>query len=146
MPTFAKMAQKLTFDICRGLKLEGPLSSTREQEPVEETAWKYVNAYFADDPDAYYGIVQRPIFENRLRIYFRPGISSTKDADCEWYALRNAIYALGSRALYVSEGSTTTVHYTRSWGYFQNALSVQNNLLYSRTSIMAVQALMMMVI
>jgi hypothetical protein len=141
---FAQMARKLTFDICRRLKLEPGLSHKREPEPKQEVAWQYVRAYFEDNPDAVFGIICRPSFEARLRAHFKQGAISTADHDPAWYALRNIVYATGCRSL-LSKQHSGGFHATQSWQFFQNALTVHTELLYSRTGLMAVQALAAMV-
>lgn len=67
--------------------------------------------------------------------------------DSSWYALRNAIYAEGCR-------SVTPEDQTRSFSsvqaeatrYFENAISVLTDLLFTPNGLMAVQALVVMVI
>lgn len=61
-----------------------------------------------------------------------------------WYALRNAIYASGCR-LQLAKRRTFREVYRTAWGYFENALSVHTELLYFRSSLLAVQALTVMV-
>jgi hypothetical protein len=112
-------------------------------------AWQYCRIYFEMDPDAVFGIVYRPTFENALRTHFRKdGHNSDNDPDPGWYALRNTVYAAGCRIIEMrnaGKGSRTNIMSNQSWKYFSNALSVHSDLLYYRTSLMAVQALAMMV-
>jgi len=146
VPEFAQMARGLAFDICRRLKLEpGSLHGrVPEPEPEQEVAWQFVRAYFEENPDAVFSIVYRPSFESRLRAYFNQGATSTAEQDPAWYALRNIVYATGCRILFPKERDRRQ-RSNRSWKLFQNALSVHTDLLYSRTSLMAVQALASMV-
>jgi len=91
------------------------------------------------------GIVHRPDFEARLRLHFAPGTRANDDPG--WYALRNTVYASGCRMecskAYHSTGFEEARE--RGWRYFENALSVQSQLLYGKTDITAVQALVAMV-
>lgn len=119
----------------------------REPEPKDDLAWQYTDAYFEHDPDAFYGIIFRPTFEHLLRS-FKKGLMSGPENDVAWYALRNIVYAAGCRMLSVtsSSGCTTSCsELSQSWRYFLNALSVHTELVYCRTSLMAVQALTAMV-
>lgn len=68
-------------------------------------------------------------------------------SDPGWYALRNAVYAIGSR-LALSEDALPASYAAAqdtSWKYFENALSVHIELLYMPTDSMAVEALLLMV-
>lgn len=143
---FDQIARGLTCDVSRALKLPGPVSTSREPEPDENIAWEYTRTYFEEDIDSTYGIVHRHTFENMLRTYFKKDGHSEMDTDPAWYAIRNVIYAAGCRIIDVKESSSRkTTLSPRSWRYFLNALSVHTDLLYYRTSLMAVQALVMMV-
>ena len=145
---FGQMARRLTFDVSRRLKLDMVVPTSREPDPEEHVAWQYARAYFDGDPDATYGIVNRPSFETMLRAHFKRDGRSETDNDPACYALRNVVFAAGCRVLSVassapsSRGSFMT---SLSWRYFLNALSVHTDLLYFRTSLMAVQALATMV-
>lgn len=148
MPDFAQIARRLTSDVSRALKMAAPLPSAREPEPEESVACDYARAYFDEDCDAFYGIVHRQAFETQLRAHFkRDGLSDT-EYDPGWYALRNTVYAAGSRILAVKHStinSRESFITSTSWKYFLNALSVYTDLSYFRTSLSAVQALAMMV-
>lgn len=146
MPQFAQLAQKFTLDVCRRMKMDSRVSTRREPEPDEETAWLYAQIYFEEDLDSFCGVISQATFEAQLRAHFRRRRSTADEEDFEWYALRNAVYASGCRALGVTQGhSPQTEMCSKSWRYFENALSVHTDLLYSRTSLMAVQALILMV-
>jgi hypothetical protein len=141
------MARKLTFDICGLLKLDRDLSKTREPEPDPETAWRYCQAYFDQAPEAAYAVVCRSTFEARLRVHISHGAPSIADDDPAWYALRHVIYATGCRYLLSKQDHPASFveAQRRAWQYFQNALSVHTDLLFVKTSILAVQALAAMV-
>lgn len=66
------------------------------------------------------------------------------DEDPAWYALRNAIYAAGCR-LELSKRGNFREAYQTAWNFFENALAVHTELLYFHTSLLAVQALTVMV-
>lgn len=140
------MAKKLTYDISRRLKLEQGTCQKREPEPPPELAWRYVQAYFEETSDTVFGLVCRPTFEARLRAHFKQAVQGAPEHDPSWYALRNVVYAAGCRSILSKEHPTPfCVGQGHGWQYFQNALSVHTDLLYSRTNLMAVQALAAMV-
>lgn len=139
------MARKVTYDISRQLKIEPGISLRRESEPEEALAWQYVKAYFEETRDVAFGILSRPVFESRLRTHFENS-PTTPELDASWYALRNVVYATGCRKAMARElPGPFLVGQGYGWQYFQNAPSVHTDLLYSRSSFMAVQALAIMV-
>lgn len=85
--------------------------------------------------------MNRAWFEARLRSHFE---DSHTDDDPAWYALRNAIYATGAR-IDVSRKGTFRQAFQTAWLFFSNCLAVHTQLLYFRTSLLAVQALTVMV-
>lgn len=66
------------------------------------------------------------------------------DEEPGWYALRNVVYATGWRIM-ASKSQTFADASEASWGFFENALSVHTEMLYLRSSILSVQALVLMV-
>ncbi|OCT45439.1 putative fungal specific transcription protein [Cladophialophora carrionii] len=144
-PEFATMARKLTGDISRHLKINPGFSRRREPEPPEFLAWQYVNAYFDESRDVAFGILSRPGFECRLRTHFENSPTTPLEEDASWYALRNVVYAAGCRQIMARERSgPLLLGQGYGWQYFQNALSVHTDLLYARSSLMAIQALAIM--
>jgi hypothetical protein len=100
-------------------------------------------AYFEDSFEAHYGVVHRSDFEDRLARHFQNGGAPD---DSSWYALRNVVYATGCRTLLAKQkGLTWSEVHRRSWPYFENALSVHVDLLYTQTGLSAVRALAAMV-
>lgn len=89
----------------------------------------------------------RASFEARLRTHFAQVSLSGSDEDPSWYALRNVVYASGCRTELGKSGDTSAFQESQAqgWRYFENALSMHTDLLYCRTGIMAVQALVAMV-
>lgn len=148
MAQFRDMARQLTQTISQSLKIDAPIPSTREPEPCESVAWSYVTTYYDRDPDAVFSIVDRHDFEMKLHAHFgalKVGDSSL-DGDPGWYALRNAIYAAGCRAQAVeAQSPASDMLLARSWSYFLNALSKHTEVMYSRATLSAVQALTVMV-
>lgn len=143
---FQDMAKTLSYEISRRLKLDSTFPSTREPEPPEIVARAYVKAYFDLDPEAAYSIVSRQSFENRLRAHFSERAECDTDHDPGWYALRNAVYAAGCRMQAVQQNAPSpAILLTRSWNFFLNALSKHTQLMYCRASLIAVQALAVMV-
>ncbi|KAH0846011.1 putative fungal specific transcription factor [Fonsecaea pedrosoi] len=137
---FDDTARTFTTYITRRLKIEKNLSKERKPEPDQEIAWRYTRAFFDEALESSLGIVHRPWFEAQLRAYFDGAVT---DTDPTWYALRNAVYASGCR-IELSKTSTFQEANQSAWGYFENALSVQTEMLYFRTSIVGVQALTLM--
>lgn len=90
------------------------------------------------------GVVERQDFESRLRRHFDP--TSTPDIGPGWFALRNTIYALGTRLLLSKRGHNPRVIHAQACRYFEAALSVLTKLLFSPSSdLTSIQALALMV-
>ena len=97
-------------------------------------------AYFDEAPEAAFGIVLRSRFAAKLQSHF----NGAPDDDPAWYALRNAVYAVGCR-ISLSKTHSFTEAYRKAWCFFENALSAHTEIIYFRTSILGVQALAVMV-
>ncbi|TVY34894.1 putative transcriptional regulatory protein [Lachnellula occidentalis] len=143
---FIAIAGMFTRDVTRQLKLDCKISLDRTPEPDRETAWRYTKAYFEKTLESSFGIVVRSSFEAKLQVHFANDNASGPDDDAAWYALRNAVYAFGCRALLekTSCSSTFMEAQTAGWKYFQNAMSRHTEMMYCRTGLMAVQALVTM--
>jgi len=100
------------------------------------------SAYFEGAHEVAFGVVHRAWFEARLRTHFEVG---SNDDDASWFALRNVIYAAGYR-LELSRTKTFREACQASWGWFENALSAHTEILHYRTSLVGVQALILMVL
>ena len=87
-----------------------------------------------------FGVVERPWFEFRLRAHFHGTMSDDK----AFYALRNVIWAYGCRIM-LSKTASFHEASQASWALFENALSVHTEILFVRASMVAVQALILMV-
>lgn len=98
-------------------------------------------AYFDRGTEAPFGFIDRSTFEARLEKHFR---ARTTDDDPTWFALRNAIYASGSR-LVLAKTTNFREASQVAWNYFSNALSAQTEMIYFQTSLTAIQALTVMV-
>jgi hypothetical protein len=135
-------ASALTWmqSMTRMLKIQQPPSTQRREEPSEQDANIYAAAFFDQSPDAALGIVHRRWFEAKLASHFKVGKS---DREPSWYALRNIIFAYGSRIIISKRGSFREAQQA-AWSWFENALSVQSQLMYYPTPVLAVQALAMM--
>ena len=98
--------------------------------------------YFLETQDAAFGVVPRRWLEERLRYQLRSDMDSI---DPSWYALRNMVYAHGCR---IGQGRKAALgsDVDDSWPWFANALSVLSQILCFRASLVAVQALVLMVI
>ncbi|EXJ69162.1 uncharacterized protein A1O5_08097 [Cladophialophora psammophila CBS 110553] len=120
--------------------METRLSTLRASEPDAKDAWLYTRRFFEAAPGAKFGVVQRSWFETRLRAHTN---SPNRDDEPAWYALRNVIFATGSR-LHLAKTTTFREACQISWGWFENALSVHTEILYFKTSILGLQALTLM--
>jgi hypothetical protein len=67
--------------------------------------------------------------------------------DPAWYAMRNTVYAWGCRLEWSREHGAASFAEAQSqaWRYFENALSVHTELIYSESGLLAVEALFAMV-
>ncbi|KIW86779.1 uncharacterized protein Z519_12565 [Cladophialophora bantiana CBS 173.52] len=142
-PDYSSTVKRLVRESARMLKMSrGTLSTCREPEPPPEVAWQYANAYFEEGLDRAFGVVERTLFESRLRAHFSGTYNPVTD-DKAWYALRNVVWAHGCRIL---GSKTRNFHQTlqASWAFFQNALSVHTETVFLHTSLMGVQALISM--
>ncbi|KAF4453500.1 Transcription factor [Fusarium albosuccineum] len=139
---FTGFASRLTRDITRRLKIDTKAIKDRTPEPTPELAWKYVTAYFEGAREAAFGLVDRASFEGRLKAHLE---NNGKNENPAWYALRNAIYATGCRLELSKTGKFRHASQT-SWAYFSNSLSVHLELMYFQTTMMAIQALTVMMI
>jgi hypothetical protein len=144
---FISIARSFSREVTRPLKLGRKISSERVSEPDQETAWKYARAYFEKTPEATFNIIVRSSFETRLRNFFQSGDMSGQDEDAAWYALRNTIYAFGCRSDLGKGSYANTFQEAQAggWRYFENALSRHSELMFCRTGLMAVEALVAMV-
>lgn len=70
--------------------------------------------------------------------------SNNLEDDPAWYALRNAVYASGCRIL-VNRSMGFQAAQEQAWPFFENALSVQSQVLYWQTTVIGVQAFAVMV-
>ncbi|GKZ40039.1 hypothetical protein AbraIFM66950_002056 [Aspergillus brasiliensis] len=140
---FHKIAQELVTGWTRKLTLNSDIIRERCPEPGIEDAWRYVSAYFENSRDSVFGVVLRSSFECRLRIHFQN--PNTPDEDVAWYALRNAVYAIGRRVAASIEGTGDfAAIQSEASQFFHNAFSVFPDLLFRPSGLMAVQALVVM--
>lgn len=144
---FIGIARMFSRDVTRLLKLDCKISLDRTPEPDRETAYRFTKAYFEKTLESSFDIVIRSSFEARLNIHFANDNASGQDDDAAWYALRNTVYAFGCRSELgkTSYSSTFKEAQAAGWKYFQNAMSRHTEMMYCRTGLMAVQALVIMV-
>ncbi|CZR52471.1 uncharacterized protein PAC_02348 [Phialocephala subalpina] len=145
---FVGIAKTFSRETTRPLKLDRKINPQRAPEPNPETAWKYAKVYFEECPEAAFDVVFRSSFEARLRAHFEDGSNTAHDEDASWYALRNIVYASGCRAelgkATATYSSTFQSAQIGGYKYFENALSRHTELMFCRTGLMAVQALVAM--
>lgn len=91
-------------------------------------------------------VIHRSNFEARLNAHLDSGDNDT-ETDPAWYALRNTVYAFGARTTTNRDSQTNgwAEAQLHGWKYFQNAFSVHSDLVYSWSSVPAVQAVFCMV-
>lgn len=144
VPDFNLSARTLEADVLRNEKLDRTVPAERALEPNFADAMRWTGMFFESSPDALFGIILRSDFEARLRETFKRGPSAVHDP--AWYALRHTVYASGCRiALSINE---TPVSFNnarkQAWRLYENALAVHTDLLYGRTDITTIQALLFM--
>ncbi|KAJ2893453.1 hypothetical protein MKZ38_008661 [Zalerion maritima] len=145
IPDFLASAKRLSKDVSRGECLNRIIDPSRTPEPDMETAFKWTNVYFETCLDSVFAVPCRQDFMARLRvIQFEP--DPDQMADKPWYALRNTVYTSGCRVSLSKESSPAAFSESRtqSWKYFENALAVHTDLVYGRTDLTWVRALLMM--
>ncbi|KAF2827187.1 hypothetical protein CC86DRAFT_369390 [Ophiobolus disseminans] len=137
---YATCAVSAVSTISQKLKLRQSLSLKRISDPPLETAWLFTRAYFDESLEATYHIIDQASFEQQLREHYNNALC---DKTPGWYALRNVVFASGCRiATYKS--CTWMEAQTLAQGYFDNALSVEADLLHGTPGILAIQALIIM--
>lgn len=101
-------------------------------------------AFFDHSHDSVFGVVHRPDFEARLTLHLQN--AGPQNEDIAWYALRNAVYAVGCRTRAAIDGTGSFADALQeSLRYFYNAFSVFSDLIFMPSGLMAVQALLVMV-
>ncbi|KIW38530.1 uncharacterized protein PV06_09486 [Exophiala oligosperma] len=144
VPDFASIAKQLTLELM-GHDRERAVPAERAIEPDFQTAWAWATAYFETSQDVAFGIIDRSVFEQRLRDHYSTQGSSVR-FDSAWYALRNTVYAIGCLSA-LSRGpypSAFVEARSQAWRYFENALSVHTELIYARSGMDAVQVMIAM--
>ncbi|KAM3519580.1 hypothetical protein MY4038_009746 [Beauveria bassiana] len=139
-PQLGSISSQLIAGVAGKLKLNGKLSAPMTGDPAPERAWEYAKTYFDEAAEQSFGIVERLWFEARLRKH----LDGTASDDTGWFALRNAVWALGAR-LSISKTSTYGQALSKSWLFFEKALSVHTEMILFSSSLPAVQALALMV-
>ncbi|KAJ5772296.1 fungal-specific transcription factor domain-containing protein [Penicillium odoratum] len=125
------------------LTLGSERNRERCPEPGVKDAWTYVSGYFENSQDSVFGVVIRSDFESRLRVHFQD--PNRPDEDVAWYALRNAVYAVGCRAAASMDRTREFAEIqSESMRFFHNAFSVLSELLFMPGGLIAIQALIVM--
>ncbi len=100
-------------------------------------------AFYENCWEADLGIIDRYDLEAKLDSYYR---LRTLREDAAWLALRNVIFAGGYRSVLAKDPDVSfAAAKAKASRYFQNAMSVFTKLLLPPSSLMAVQALTLMV-
>lgn len=98
-------------------------------------------AFFEEAPVQAFGIVDRVWFESRLRAHF----NNSMPDDPSYYALRNVVWASGSRIVLSKTANSFSEIWKTSWAWFENALSVHTEVIFLGSFMTAVQVLILMV-
>ncbi|KAK5045660.1 hypothetical protein LTR84_009029 [Exophiala bonariae] len=112
-------------------------------EPAEAVAWSYVRAFFEVSLEAAIGIIDHYWFYTTLTEHFRR--PRPDDEDPSWFALRYTVYAFGCR-ISKSKNEPYSHAAEKSVALFENALSVQLDIMHRRSTIISVRALSLMAI
>ncbi|UKZ79983.1 hypothetical protein TrVFT333_007747 [Trichoderma virens FT-333] len=139
---FREVAQGLVADWTKHLTLSQYPTTQHGPDLDFETAWRYSTSYFDSTQDAAFGVVDRADFEDHLQRHFQS--AGTDYGDAASYALRNAVYAVGCRAMPAYTCSDPSQNQDESLQLFFNALSELPNLLFMPSGLRAVQALAVM--
>ncbi|KAH8807431.1 hypothetical protein F5884DRAFT_899829 [Xylogone sp. PMI_703] len=165
--SYREYAETLLADVTKLLKFNKS-TRIRAAEPDEATARKWCKAYFEEAYGTWFGIVDPEEFEEQINDHFEtfnrdrsaPQTSfllqdedhhqqtehPSQQSDQEnsaWYALRNAVFAAGSRVVLAKTAGYQTAHEV-SCGYLGNCLATFADLLYTQTGLMGIQALALM--
>ncbi|KAK5550142.1 Gypsy retrotransposon integrase-like protein 1, partial [Exophiala xenobiotica] len=147
-PEFPEQAKDLSVKWLKRLHRQQARHASRMPEPDQATAWKYAQgsattAFFAEDFGRFVCVVPPAEFKCKLSLHFEGRLGHAPDP--AWYALRHTVYASGCRIL-LSKDPTGTFSdaQAQSWKYFENAMAVHLELLYSRTDVHTVRALVAM--
>ncbi len=102
-------------------------------------------AFFDESLEHALGLVPRMAFMNRLEIHYWQ--HQLDENDLNWYALRNTVFAIGSRLGIASFRlpQTLSAAQTQSWEYLENAVSVYVNLICMALHPETIEALVSMV-
>jgi len=110
--------------------------------PPVDVMRAYVHAYF-DFVQCIFPVLDREIFEAQFDTF----VSDPTQFDPSWYALLNAVLASGCRAVLSAETAEAFQHSGHeAWGFFQNALDYEVELIHRSTNLTAVQAFTVMAI
>ncbi|KAH6867680.1 fungal-specific transcription factor domain-containing protein [Thelonectria olida] len=121
--------------------LTHPVSSNLKHIPQSRVKI-YVEAYFST-VQSIFPVLDQGKFEAQLALR---GTDSDGELN-SWKALLNAVLASGCRAALSEETAESFQESGReSWGYFQNALSYETEIIHGATDLMAVQALAVMAV
>lgn len=100
-------------------------------------------AFFEETWEAKLAIVHRDDFEALLREYFR---GPAQKGHLAWFALRNTVFACGYRSILVKDpGVSFSEAQVKAGRLFNYALSVLTQILLPPSSLLAIQALTLMV-
>lgn len=160
---FKNVAENLLQDPARQLGMDVMVLTDRFPQPSKEVAFAYAEgrllstsinlerrmtlpAYFEKSTEVAFAVLNRAVFETRLKTHFESGQSGL-NSDPAWYATCNVVYAAGCRVLLsrLDYSSTFTEARETSQKYFTNAFSVLPALLSPRTDLEGIRAVLLMV-
>lgn len=85
--------------------------------------------------------MDRVWFESRLRAH----LNNSMPDDPSYYALRNIIWATGSRIVHSKTANSFNETWRTAWAWFENALAVHTEVIFLGSFMTVVQVLILMV-
>ncbi|CVL13527.1 uncharacterized protein FPRN_12080 [Fusarium proliferatum] len=128
------------------LRLGRRLGGERAADPDYETATKWTQAFFEESVEHAWGLVPRRAFEMRLEQHYKHPCPQIYDQNVSWYALRNIVFAIGSRLALSPTRLVPNLMdaQKQSWPFFENAFSVQVDLMYMPSGIINIEIFLLM--
>ncbi|KAK2682033.1 Zn(2)-C6 fungal-type DNA-binding domain [Fusarium oxysporum f. sp. vasinfectum] len=143
---FHASACNFSATMTRRLRLGRRLGGERAADPDYETAKKWTQAFFEESIEHAWGLVPRRAFEMRLEHHYKHSCPQIYDQNVSWYALRNIVFAIGARLALSPTRLVPSLMdaQKQSWPFFENAFSVQVDLMYMPSGNINIEILLLM--
>ncbi|OBS16750.1 hypothetical protein FPOA_12649, partial [Fusarium poae] len=143
---FHASACNFSATMTRRLRLGRRLGRERAADPDYETAMKWTQAFFDESIEHAWGLVPRRAFEMRLEQHYKSPRPQIYDQNVSWYALRNIVFAIGARLALSPTRLVPSLMdaQKQSWPFFENAFSVQVDLMYMPSGIINIEIFLLM--